>query len=235
MRKYWTHSFHYTTTKTGGYTMSDILNQIYENKIIAIIRGIGSDRIIDTVAAILEGGIKLLEVTFNNEDKSKFLDTLKCLDLVKKEFGDKVCLGAGTVMTPDQVVMAVDAGAEYIVSPNTDIKVIQKTKELGRVSVPGAFTPSEIVNAFDAGADIIKLFPAGVLGIDYIKALLAPLIHIPVIAVGRINLNNVEQFIKAGAKGIGVGGSLVDIEAIYSGNYSKITQLAQAYVRKLKG
>lgn len=211
-----------------------IVNQIYENKIIAIIRGIGSDRIIDVVSALLEGGIKLLEVTFN-QDEMKALDTLKCLGLIKREYGNRVCLGVGTVIRTEQVKMAVDAGAEYIVSPNTDISVIHKTKELGKVSIPGAFTPSEMVTAFNAGADIIKLFPAGILGVDYIKALLAPLGHIPVIAVGGVNLDNVDQFIKAGAKGVGIGGNLVDIEAIYSGNYSKITQLAQAYVRKLKG
>lgn len=144
-----------------------------------------------------------------------------------------VCLGAGTVITAEQVMMAVDAGAEYIISPTTDISVIQKTKELGKVSIPGAFTPSEMVAAFDAGADIIKLFPAGVLGIDYIKALLTPLSYIPVVAVGGVNLDNVDQFIKAGAKGVGVGGNLVDKRTVYSGDYCEITKTAQAYVRKL--
>lgn len=212
-----------------------ILDKIFENKIVAIVRGIGSDRIIDTVGALLEGGIKLLEVTFNQEDEYKALDTLKCLEIIKKEYGDKVCLGAGTVMTGEQVKKAVEAGAEYIISPNMDASVIKKTKELGKISIPGAFTPSEMAAAYKAGADIVKLFPAGILGAEYIKALLAPLSHIPVIAVGGVNVDNVDQFIKAGAKGVGVGGNLVDKKAIYSGEYDKIIQVAQAYVNKLKG
>lgn len=214
---------------------NEILDSIYENKIVAIIRGIGSDRIVDTVGALLEGGIKLLEVTFNHESESKAMDTLKCLALINKEYKGHVCLGAGTVLTEEQVVKAVGAGAEYIISPNTDVSVIKKTKELGKISIPGAFTPSEVVTAYNAGADIVKLFPAGNLGIEYIKALLAPLSHIPVVAVGGVNLDNVDQFIKAGAKGVGVGGSLVDKKAIYAGEYYKIKQVAQAYVNKLKG
>jgi len=212
-----------------------ILDQIFEKKIVAIVRGIGSDRILDTVAALLEGGIKLLEVTFNQESEDTILDTLKCLELIKKEYGDRVCLGAGTVINEEQVIRAVNAGAEYIISPNTDISVIQKTKVLGKISVPGAFTPSEMVTAYNAGADIVKLFPAGILGTDYIKALLAPLSHIPVVAVGGVNVDNIDLFIKAGAKGVGVGGSLVDKKAIYSGEYHKIKQVAQEYVKKLEG
>lgn len=214
--------------------MSAVKDMIFENKIVAIIRGIGSDRILDAVGALLDGGIKLLEVTFNHEDEKKTLDTLKCLELIKKKYGDKVCLGAGTVLTADQVKMAVDAGAEYIISPNTDISVIYKTKELGKISMPGSFTPSDVVIAHNAGADIVKLFPAGVLGIEYIKALLGPLSHIPMFAVGGVTVDNVNLFIKAGAKGVGVGGNLVDKKAIYAGEYDKITQVAKAYVEKLK-
>ncbi|WHH58221.1 bifunctional 4-hydroxy-2-oxoglutarate aldolase/2-dehydro-3-deoxy-phosphogluconate aldolase [Petroclostridium sp. X23] len=212
-----------------------ILNQIFQNKIVAIIRGIGSDRIIDTVGALLEGGINLLEVTFNQESQEKSADTLKCLKLIKKEYGDRVCLGAGTVLTLEQVEKSVEAGAEYIISPNTDVKVIQKTKEMGKISIPGSFTPSEAVTAYNAGADIVKLFPAGILGTDYIKAFLAPLSHIPVVAVGGVTVENVNDFISAGAKGVGVGGNLVDKKAIYAGEYDKIIQVAQDYVNKIKG
>jgi 2-dehydro-3-deoxyphosphogluconate aldolase/(4S)-4-hydroxy-2-oxoglutarate aldolase len=212
-----------------------ILDQIFESKIVAIIRGIGSDRIIDTVGALLEGGIKLLEVTFNQESQEKSADTLKCLKLIKKEYGDRVCLGAGTVLTLEQVEKSVEAGAEYIISPNTDVKIIQKTKEMGKISIPGSFTPSEAVIAYNAGADIVKLFPAGILGTDYIKAFLAPLSYIPVVAVGGVNVENVNDFINAGAKGVGVGGNLVDKKAIYAGEYDKIIQVAQDYVNKIKG
>lgn len=212
---------------------NEILDQIFENKVIAIIRGVGSGQIIDTVGALLEGGIKLLEVTFNQESKSTIAETLKSIEKIKKEYGDKVYLGAGTVLTTEQVNQAVDAGAEYMISPNTDVEVITRTKELGKISIPGAFSSSEMVTAYNAGADIVKLFPAGILGTDYIKSLLGPLSHIPVVAVGGINVDNVDKFIRIGAKGVGVGGNLVDKKAIYAGEYNKITQVARAYVKKL--
>lgn len=214
---------------------TNVLEEIFRGKIVAIIRGIGSDRILDTVDALLKGGIKLLEVTFDQKDEKKVLDTIKCLELIKNKYDGQVCLGAGTVVTRDQAKNAVDAGAEYIISPNVDISVIQKTKELGKISIPGAFTPSEMITAYNAGADIVKLFPAGILGTEYIKALLAPLSHIPVVAVGGVNVDNVDQFIKAGAKGVGVGGNLVDKKAIYAGEYHKITEVAQAYSKKIEG
>ncbi len=216
--------------------MSDsVLKQILDNKIVAIIRGIDSERMPDTVEALLQGGIKLLEVTFNQESEEAVAGTLKSLELIKARYGDKVCLGAGTVVTMEQAEKAAAAGAEYIISPNTDVNVIKKTKELGKISIPGAFTPSEAVTAYNAGADIVKLFPAGLLGTAYIKAFSAPLGHIPVVAVGGVNVDNVNEFIKAGAKGVGVGGNLVDKKAIYAGEYDKITKAAQAYIQRIKG
>jgi len=212
----------------------DILKRIYENKIIAIIRGVGSDRILPTVEALLKGGISLLEVTYNHESAASVSDTLKSLKLIAKEFSNDVSLGVGTVLTSKQAEDAVDSGAQYIISPNTDVSVIKKTKELGKISIPGAFTPSEMVLAYYAGADIVKLFPAGVLGTKYIKAVLAPLSHIPVIAVGGIDADNAVEFIRAGAIAVGIGGSLVDVKAVYEGDYEKITSTAKEYLSKIK-
>lgn len=212
----------------------DIIKEIYEKKIIAIIRGIGSDRILPTVEALLEGGISLLEVTFNHESADSKADTLKSLTLISREFGSDVYLGVGTVLTPSQAEDAIDAGAQYIISPNTDVTVIKKTKELGKISIPGAFTPSEMVLAYHSGADIIKIFPAGVLGTRYIKAVLAPLSHIPVVAVGGVDAENAADFLRAGAIGVGVGGSLVDVKAIYASEYEKITKNAREYLSKIR-
>jgi 2-dehydro-3-deoxyphosphogluconate aldolase/(4S)-4-hydroxy-2-oxoglutarate aldolase len=210
-----------------------VLDTIFQNKIIAIIRGIEPDRIVHTVDSLLTGGIKLVEVTYDQRDQEKIKDTLKSLELIKGRFGDAVCMGAGTVLTEEQVVKAIDAGAQYIISPNVDIKVINKTRELNKIAIPGAFTPSEMTDAYNAGAAIVKLFPAGVLGPGYIKALLAPLAHIPVIAVGGIDDNNIDQFMKAGARGVGVGGNLVDKKAVYSGEYNSITESAKSYIRRI--
>lgn len=212
---------------------NSILSKIYENKIIAVTRGIGSDKILNTVQALVDGGINLFEIPFDQKEPEKAQDTLKCLKIIKKEFGDSICAGPGTVLTVQQVVESVEVGADYIISPSFDIEVIKKTKELGKISIPGAFTASEIVNAYHAGADIVKLFPAGILGVEYIKAISGPLNHIPYIALGGINVDNVLQFINAGAIGVGIGGNLVDKNTVYANDYKKITALAQKYVNQI--
>ena len=127
--------------------MSSILETIKESKIIAIIRGISSKDIINTVQALKDGGIKCMEVTFNQKDAEASKDTLKCIRMIKEHFGDEVAVGAGTVMTVQNVIDAAEAGAAYMISPNTNVDVIKKTKELGLVSIPGAATPSEAVTA----------------------------------------------------------------------------------------
>lgn len=209
--------------------MSSILETIKESKIIAIIRGISSKDIINTVQALKDGGIKCMEVTFNQKDAEASKDTLKCIRMIKEHFGDEVAVGAGTVMTVQNVIDAAEAGAAYMISPNTNVDVIKKTKELGLVSIPGAATPSEAVTAYEAGADIVKLFPAGALGVGYVKALTSPLNHIPFTAVGGVNEKNVGDFLKAGAIGVGVGGNLVNKKLIEEGNFAEITRLASEY------
>lgn len=207
-----------------------VKEQILENKIVAIIRGVDLDHMNDTVGALLKGGINLVELAINHESDASISETLASLKLVKRTYGDKVFLGAGTVLTTDQVKMAVDAGAEYIISPGKDLKVIEAAKNLDKISIPGALTPSEITEAYYAGADFIKLFPAGALGIDYIKAVRAPLAHIPLIAVGGVDMDNMTEFLDSGVVGVGIGISLVDTSAVYNENYEKIERLARQYV-----
>lgn len=214
---------------------NSVIETIVDNKIVAIIRGIGCDRMLDTVGALLRGGIKLVEVTFEHDNHESKSDTEKSIVLIKKEYGNLVCLGAGTVLTVDQVDRAADAGAEFIISPNMDFKIINRTKELSKISIPGVLTPTEIVTAFESGADIVKLFPAGIVGAEYIRALLAPLRNISIMAVGGVNSDNFDQFLNAGAKCIGIGGGLVDREAIYSGDYNSITKAAKLLNNKLLG
>jgi 2-dehydro-3-deoxyphosphogluconate aldolase/(4S)-4-hydroxy-2-oxoglutarate aldolase len=211
------------------------LDQIYQSKIVAIIRRIDSSRILDTVAALINGGITMLEVTFDQSSEAQSKDTLKSIGLIKKQYGNQVGLGAGTVMSVAQVREAVAAGAEYIISPNVNPEVIRETKQLKKISIPGAFTPSEAANAYSYGADLIKIFPADVVGVKFFKALAGPLGHIPLIAVGGVNAENCDQFIKAGAKGVGIGGNLVNKKLIEAGQYEQITALARAYTAKLNG
>ena len=209
-----------------------VLERIFEEKIIAIVRGVPSSRIVDLARALAEGGVSCIEVTF---DQTAPEDTLASLRAIRSELGDTICLGAGTVMTAEQVEQAAQAGAEYMISPNVDETVIQETKRLGKVSIPGAMTPTEAAFAYKCGADIVKLFPAGLLGAAYIKAVKAPLKHIPVTAVGNVNVDNCAEFIKAGAVGVGVGGSLVSAKLVDEGRFDEITATAQAYVAALRG
>lgn len=208
-----------------------VLDRIFEEKIIAIVRGVPSDQIADLARALVEGGVSCIEVTF---DQTAPEDTLTSLRATKSELGEAVCLGAGTVMTVEQVELAAQAGAEYMISPNVDEAVIRATKALGKVSIPGAMTPTETAFAYQCGADIVKLFPAGLLGPAYIKAVKAPLKHIPVSAVGNITIENCADFIQAGAVGVGVGGNLVSALLVKEGCFSQITATARAYREKLK-
>ena len=201
-----------------------VLERIYEEKIIAIVRGIPSTQIVGLARALTEGGVSCIEVTFD----------LASLRAIKSELGEAVCLGAGTVMTVEQVELAAQAGAEYMISPNVDEAVIRATKALGKVSIPGAMTPTETAFAYQCGADIVKLFPAGLLGPAYIKAVKAPLKHIPVSAVGNITVENCADFIHAGAVSVGVGGNLVSALLVNEGHFDKITATARAYRERLK-
>lgn len=212
----------------------EVLNKILEGKIVAIVRGIPSDEVVGLAKALVEGGISCIEVTFDQSSEEKAQDTLKAISNISKALGDRVCVGAGTVMTVKQVEAAVAAGAEYMISPNTNAAVIKRTKELDKVSIPGAMTPSEVVEAYELGADIVKMFPAGVLGCAYIKAVKAPLKHIPVTAVGGVNPGNCADFIRAGAVGVGVGGNLVSPQLVKEGRFEEITAIAKSYTDALK-
>lgn len=214
--------------------MFDIKNKIINQKIIAIIRGIEEYKILKTIDSLVEGGIELLEITLNQDSEEKCLKTIKLIQLVREKFADEICLGAGTVITEEQVERVIDAGAEYIISPNTDINVIRKTKNLNKISIPGAYTPSEIVTAYDSGADFVKIFPAASLGPDFIKSVLGPLSNIPLLAVGGVNLANITNFIKAGVVGVGVGGGLIDKHAIKNGEFDILKENAKSFIEKIR-
>lgn len=212
----------------------EVIQKIIDGKIIAIIRGISSENIIDLVEAISKGGVYCAEVTFDQSSAEAARDTLVAIKKLTEHFGDNVCVGAGTVMSVEQVRLAAQAGAKYIISPNVDDDVIAETKRLELVSIPGAMTATEVEHAYAAGADIVKLFPAGVLGAPYIKALRAPLKHIPMTAVGSVNAANCAEFFKAGCCGIGVGGNLVNKKLVEEGRFDEITAAAREYAEAIK-
>lgn len=204
--------------------------ELFKNKIIAIIRNVKSSDILNTVSALFNGGIRAVEITFNNATEEGYNNTLECIKIINKNFGDRMYIGAGTVLNEKAVVDAFNAGAKFILSPNVDTKVIKKTKELGMISVPGAITPSEIIKGYNAGADIVKLFPIGNLGVDYVKAISSPINYIPYMAVGGISIDNIEEYKNTGIINFGIGGNLVNLKYIENKDFDKITETAKKYI-----
>ena len=207
-----------------------IIANVKEKKLIAIVRGVEPAYISALGKALLEGGINMVEVTFDQTSTDHFAATTAAIETLSKELGDQIYVGAGTVLTKEQVDLTVQAGGLYIITPSTNPEVIRYAKSKGLVAMPGAFTPSEVVTAYEAGADFVKIFPAGNLGPAYIKAIKAPLAHIPMLAVGGVNVQNIPDFLKVGVTGFGVGGNLVNKEWIKNGETEKIVALAKEFV-----
>lgn len=213
---------------------NSVVQMVHRYKLIAIIRGIDPSKGLELAKALYEGGVRLMEVTFDQKDTEKHKDTVALIAAIKNFFGDSVRVGAGTVTTPELVCMAKDAGAEYIISPDCKEAVIRKTKELGLISMPGALTPTEVTNAHDWGADFVKLFPVGCMGTAYIKAVRAPLNHVDLLAVGGVNDSNMIDYLDAGCCGVGMGGSLVNRKWIDAGEFDKITTYTKCVVEKIE-
>ena len=165
--------------------MKNVAQLVQETKVVAIVRGLDSGYE-QLAQALYDGGIRAIEVTFNQKDPSTWVQTTGAIHAIRETMGEKMAVGAGTVTTVELVQLAFDAGAEFIVSPDTNEAVIRRTKKLGMVSMPGAMTPTEIRQAYAAGADFVKAFPAGTLGSAYIKAIRGPLNNIPLLAVGAV-------------------------------------------------
>jgi 2-dehydro-3-deoxyphosphogluconate aldolase/(4S)-4-hydroxy-2-oxoglutarate aldolase len=204
-----------------------ILSSILENKIVAILRGANPADSMEIARAMLEGGVKVLEITLNSPEAETTIKSLA------KALGNKMVIGAGTVLNGKAAVRAMESGATFIISPHTDPDTISVTKKKGAVSIPGAFTPGEIVAAHQAGGDIIKVFPA-VLGPGYIRDILAPLPHILLMPTGGIGANNIRQFRDAGAVAFGIGNALFNArEKITSDYLSGITEKSRQLVSAL--
>ena len=212
---------------------TEVFQSILANKIIAIVRGVRTAHITETMDALISGGIRNIEVTFEYGSEEGYSNTLKNLETISQKYKGIIMLGAGTVLTAKAVEDAVAAGAEYIISPNTDEAVIRKTKELGKISIPGAFSPTEIVAARTFGADIVKVFPVSDLGVNYIKAVSSPLAHIPLAAVGGVTADNMRDFFAAGVKCVGIGGNLVNAKLTESGNFQEIAARAKEFSSRL--
>lgn len=214
---------------------NEITAKIKEEKIIAIIRHLGAKDAEALCEALYKGGIRLAEITFDPAGTIPAEETAKTISVLREKFAEKMLIGAGTVLDMDYARIAIGAGAEFIISPNTDPDVIRYTKECGRVSIPGAMTPTEVVSAYRAGADFVKVFPSDTLGLKFIKALRAPLPHIPLIPTGGINTGNIADFLSAGAAAVGIGSNLSRNDLVKAGRLDEITALAEEYLRAANG
>ncbi len=209
------------------------LAALEKEKLVAILRGVSFEQLDPVVQALIAGGVKVLEFTFDHSSKADVVDNAEKIRHTVKHYGHEVAVGCGTALTVEEVEAAYDAGACLVISPNVDEAVIRRTNELGMLSLPGALTPSEIVQACRAGADVVKLFPAGDLGVGYIKAVRGPLSHIPMTAVGGVKPENVSEFLDAGVCGFGVGGQLVLPKAVKAGDYQAIEERARAFTQAI--
>ena len=208
-----------------------IIQTIESEKIITIVRGIEREKLVFLAEAMYNGGIRLLELTYDATGAVSDEQTAKNIEMLAEHFEGKMYIGAGTVITEKQVELTKSAGGLFIISPDTYGAVIDKTRMLEMVSMPGALTPTEIQAAHRYGADFVKLFPVTSLGIDYVKAVKAPLSHIKLLAVGGINENNMSDYLKAGISGFGIGSNIVDKKLVEANDFSGISLLAEKYTR----
>ena len=210
--------------------IDEVARCVHAGKIIAIIRGFPPDTCLRLAEAYLKGGIRMVEVTFPQADPAAWKHTAEAIRTISTRFAGEMLAGAGTVLTREQLQMAADAGGRYMIAPSVNADLIRAAVGMGLAAIPGALTPTEVVAAHEAGASFVKLFPVTALGPGYVKALRAPLPHIPLLAVGGISAGNVAEYMKAGCVGAGVSGVLTNKELIAAGAWDKITEVARALV-----
>ena len=210
-----------------------VIKLIEKEKIVVIVRGVARENLIPLAQAMYEGGIRLLEITYDATGKTPDTETAANIEMLAKHFEGRMYIGAGTVIRPVQVELTAKAGGKFIISPDTNKEIIEKTRELGLVSMPGALTPTEIADASRFGADFVKLFPVSTFGTEYVKAVKAPLSHVKLLAVGGIDEKNIADYAKAGACGFGVGSNIVNKKLIEAGEFGKITELAKEFLKAL--
>lgn len=207
----------------------EILKQLLDEKIIAIVRLDNAEYFIEVARALKAGGVSIVEFSFTTPG------TLDMLKQVSAHLGDDALIGAGTILDPETARLAILAGAQFVVTPTVNLATIEMCKSYGKPIVAGAMTPTEVLTAFEAGADLVKVFPVNsVGGPDYIKAVLAPLPQLRLVPTGGVNAENAASYLKAGAVAVAVGGNLVDKKAVVNRDWTTITAEARRLVTAVK-
>lgn len=200
------------------------LARVLDCGIVAVVRAADPGPLVEVVRALADGGVTVAEVTFTVPNA---LDVIR---EAKRQLGGRVLLGAGTVLDPETARAALLAGAEFVVSPAVNLDVIRVCRRYDKLVMPGAFTPTEILAAWEAGADVVKVFPAEVVGPAFFRAMRGPLPQVKLMPTGGVDLTTAAEFLKAGAVCLGVGGQLVDPKAVAAGDFARIRELAGKYV-----
>jgi len=204
------------------------LKRVLDCGIVAVVRSQDSDQLVQAAQALLDGGVTVIEITMTVPD------ALEVLRQVRRALGNAILLGAGTVLDPETARAVFLAGAEFVVAPTVNIDVIRLCQRYDKLVMPGAFTPTEILTAWEAGADIVKVFPADVVGPAFFKAVRAPLPQVRLMPTGGVDLNTAADFLKAGACCLGIGGQLVEPAAVARRDFARIRDLARQYVAIVK-
>ncbi len=201
------------------------LDRISKSGIVAVMRGDDGGLLAEAAAALLRGGVEAIEVTFTVPRAHRVIEQMA------DSLGDRILLGAGTVLDPETARIALLAGAEFIVSPTVNLDVIRLCRRYSKAVMPGALTPTEVLQAWEAGADVVKVFPSDLTGPAYLKALAGPLPQVRLMPTGGVNLETAADFLRAGAFALGVGSSLVDGRSLKDRDFARIETLASEYVK----
>jgi 2-dehydro-3-deoxyphosphogluconate aldolase/(4S)-4-hydroxy-2-oxoglutarate aldolase len=204
------------------------LQRVLDGGIVAILRATSGELLVDVAQALLDGGIDVIEVTFT---VPRVLDIISAM---RSRLGDRILLGAGTVLDAESARAAMLAGAEFIVTPTVCCPAIEVCRRYDKLVMAGAFTPTEILTAWEAGSDIVKVFPADVGGPNYLKAIHGPLPHVRLLPTGGVNLDTLGDFMRAGASAVGLGTALVEKDALQRRDLQRIRDLASEYVQRLR-
>lgn len=205
-----------------------------ETKLVAILRGVPSDQLFELLDCLYDNGIRLAEITYDATDDIPDEVTASDIGRAATYMEGRMIIGAGTVIRRQQVELTKAMGGKFIISPNMDPEIIRYTKELDMISLPGAMTVSEVCDAVNAGADYVKLFPVSVLGPGFVKAILAPLRNAKLVAVSGVTPNNIDEYLRAGCVGAGIGSGFFTPEQVKARRYDLIAQNVQNFVSAIK-
>lgn len=204
-----------------------MLQELLNHKIIAILRGVEPSYSLPLGQAIIDGGIKFMEITMNTAGAETMITEWR------KNFADQAYVGAGTVIDLEHAKRAIAAGAQFLISPNLDVEAIKYAQQHNIPMWPGVMTPTEIIAAMKAGVDAVKLFPMASLGVNYLREIRGPIDQFPIIATGGVKLDNIRDYFAAGANAVGMGGKLVDLQLAREGKFDEITACIKQYIEAI--